>query len=107
MGYPFPVLAVGGTLSIQRGFSVHRVVTVAPGATFAGFQTRFCVAGGCGDRHGYLGVGPSVSLRFRVAERERYAIGLELTGGATLAVARERMRFVQPHIEALALSFEW
>ncbi len=105
--YPFPVLALGGSVGLARGFAIGRIATVAPGATVDGFVTRFCSAGGCGPRHRYLGVGPTVSLHFHIPAVRRVWLGIGAGGGVTIAFARERMRWVQPHVQALNLTLGW
>lgn len=99
-GYPLPVVAGGGSLSLARGFVLGRAVTLAPGATLDGFRTRFCSAGGCGARHGYVGAGPTLSLHFHIRRVERVWLGIGLGGGVVFAFVRQRMRLAQPHVQA-------
>lgn len=107
MGYPVPVLAGGATASISRGFVLGRIATLAPGVVVNGFATRFCFAGGCGERHRYLGVGPSVALHLYVPPVKRVWLGFGIGGGVTFSVVRERMRLVQPHVQALSVTVGW
>lgn len=107
MGYPFPVLAVGATASVSRGFALGQLATLAPGLVVNGFSTRFCSAGGCGERHRYLGVGPTVALHLYVPPVERVWLGFGVGGGVTFSVVRERMRLVQPHVQVLSVTVGW
>ncbi len=107
MGYPFPVLAGGATASVSRGFVLGRLATLAPGVVLNGFATRFCFAGGCGERHRYLGLGPSVALHLYVPPVKRVWLGFGVGGGVTFSVLRERMRLVQPHVQALSVTVGW
>lgn len=107
MGYPFPVLAAGATASVSRGFALGRVATLAPGLVVDGFSTRFCSAGGCGDRHRYLGVGPTVALHLYAPSVERVWLGFGVGAGVTYSVVRERMRLVQPHVQVLSVTVGW
>ncbi|MCH9685248.1 MAG: hypothetical protein K0V04_27680 [Deltaproteobacteria bacterium] len=101
MGYPFPVVSVGGSASVTRGFALGRIVTLAPGVTVDGFSTRSCSAGGCGERHSYIGAGPMLALHFHIARVERVWLGIGVSGGATVAFVRERMKWVQPNVQVL------
>ena len=105
--WPLPVVAVGGNVSLSRGFAVGRILTIAPGVTFDAVGTRFCSFGGCGERHLYFGAGPIGGLRFAIPRVERVHLSLGVGGGVTFGLVRQRMRLVQPHIEAVSLRIGW